>query len=72
MSNRVEIQPLNPKDNSEKKRPQTGQADDRENSEGFFGRICKKLKSAFLQFQDNLNLMNIYSHKDFVVRFFSK
>ena len=47
VSNRIEIQPLNPKDNSEKKRPQTDQADDREDGEGFFDRMCKKLKPAF-------------------------
>ena len=47
VSYRIEIQPLNPKDNSEKKRPQTDQADDREDGEGFSGRMCKKLKSAF-------------------------
>ena len=51
MSNRIKIQPLNPKDNSENKRPQTDQVDDREvgegTGEGFFGRMCKKLKSAF-------------------------
>ena len=47
VSNRIEIQPLNPKDNSEKKRPQTDQVDDREYGEVFFGRMCKKLKSAF-------------------------
>ena len=47
VSNKIEIQPLNLKDNSEKKRPQTDQADDREDGECFFGRMCKKLKSAF-------------------------
>ena len=47
LSNRINIQPLNPKDNSENKRPQTDQADDREDGEDFFGRMCKKLKSAF-------------------------
>ena len=47
VSNKVEIQPLDPKDNSEKKRLQTDQADDREDGEGFFGRMCKKLMSAF-------------------------
>ena len=47
VSNRIEVQPLNPKDNSEKKRPQTDQADDREDGKGFFGRMCKKLKSTF-------------------------
>ena len=47
VSNRIKIQPLNPKDNSENKRLQTDQADDREDCEGFFGRMCKKLKSAF-------------------------
>ena len=46
-SNRIKIQPLNPKDNSENKRLQTDQADDREDGEGFFGSMCKKLKSAF-------------------------
>ena len=47
VSNRIKIQSLNPKDNSENKRLQTDQADDREDGEGFFGRMCKKLKSAF-------------------------
>ena len=48
VSNRIKIQPLNPiQDNSENKRLQTDQADDREDGEGFFGRMCKKLKSAF-------------------------
>ena len=47
VSNRIEIQPINPKDNSEKKRPQTDKADEREDGEGFFGRMCKILKSAF-------------------------
>ena len=47
MSNRIKIQPLNPKDNSENKRLQTDQADDRDDGEGFFGRMYKKLKSAF-------------------------
>ena len=46
VSNKIEIQPLNPKD-SEKTRPQTDQTDDREDGDGFFGRMCKKLKSAF-------------------------
>ena len=45
VSNRIKIQPLSPTDNSKNKRPQTDQADDRE--EGFFGRMCKKLKPAF-------------------------
>ena len=40
VSNRIKIQPLNPKDNSENKRLQTDQADDREDGEGFFGRMC--------------------------------
>ena len=47
VSNRIKIQTLNPKDNSENKRQQTDQADDREDGEGFFGRMCKKIKSAF-------------------------
>ena len=47
VSNRIKIQPLNLKDNSGNKRLQTDQADDREDGEGFFGRMCKKLKSAF-------------------------
>ena len=47
LSNWIKIQPLNPKDNSENKRLQTDQADDREDGEGFFGRMCKKLKYAF-------------------------
>ena len=47
LSNRIKIQPLNPKDNSENKRPQTDQADDREDGDGFLGRMCKKLMSAF-------------------------
>ena len=47
MINRIKIQPLNPKDNSENKRLQTDQADDREDGEAVFGRMCKKLKFAF-------------------------
>ena len=60
VNNRIKSQPLNPKNNSKNKRPQTDQADDREDGEGFFGRMCKKLKSAFntvsgqLEFDEHL------------------
>ena len=47
VSNRIKIQPLNSKDNSENKRQQTDQADDREDGEGFRGRMCKKVTPAF-------------------------